>query len=131
MPDIVDVPGPGFAPVFMEPQGMVGQYLYQHGQYVAAAARNRVRVRTGNLRNNIKTRFIPTVYGDLAVEVYADVDYAMYEEDGTKPHVIMPRHVSVLRFVGKDGNIHFSRIVHHPGTKGSHFLTDALPAAIA
>lgn len=108
---------------------MVGQYLFQHGQYVAALARQRVRVKTGNLRNNIKTRFLPTPSGVLAVEVYADVDYAMYEEDGTKPHIITPKNVSVLRFV-KDGRIVFARVVHHPGTKGSHFLTEALPAAI-
>src|SRR5207245_4548402 len=102
MPDIVDVPGPLFNAVFMEPGGMIGRDLLLRGQGVAALARAKARVRTGNLRNNIKTRFLPTPYGDLAVEVYAHVDYAMYEEDGTRPHVIMPRHVRVLRFMGKD-----------------------------
>lgn len=55
-----------------------------------------------------------------------------FVEDGTAPHVILPRNAKVLRFLGgsgristaspnqrvatKGGGVVFAKIVHHPGT---------------
>jgi hypothetical protein len=44
------------------------------------------------------------------------VPYAVYVNEGTSPHVILPRRRSALRFV-KRGRVIFAKKVHHPGTK--------------
>jgi hypothetical protein len=52
----------------------------------------------------------------------------MFEHDGTAPHVIRPRTKKMLRFPS-GGAVVFARVVHHPGTTGSQFMTRALPLA--
>ncbi|MCF3960609.1 hypothetical protein [Streptomyces fuscigenes] len=45
--------------------------------------------------------------------------------DGTRPHIIRPRRASALRFeVG--GEVVFSRLVRHPGTRANNFMARAL-----
>ncbi len=52
----------------------------------------------------------------------ASAPYAEYIENGSKPHTIEPNRKQALRFV-QNGAVRFSRIVHHPGTKATHFMT--------
>jgi hypothetical protein len=60
-----------------------------------------------------------------SVRVSADVSYATYVENGTRPHVIRPRRRKALKFkVG--GRTVFATVVHHPGTKGVHFMARAV-----
>jgi hypothetical protein len=56
--------------------------------------------------------------------------YALFVHEPTRPHVILPRRSSVLRFTVKGRTI-FARRVRHPGTKGQPFLRDAAHQAIA
>lgn len=49
------------------------------------------------------------------------VDYAKYVEAGTGPHVIRAKPGHTLSW----GGDHFATEVHHPGTKPTHFLTEA------
>jgi hypothetical protein len=45
--------------------------------------------------------------------------------DGTRPHIIRPRRKKALRFE-VDGQVVFSSIVRHPGTRANPFLQRAL-----
>ena len=58
----------------------------------------------------------------------SDVSYAIFVEEDTQAHDIFPVNARVLAFTGKDGQA-FAQVVHHPGTKGKHFLRDALKEA--
>ncbi len=49
------------------------------------------------------------------------VNYALFVEKGTKPHIIKPKKKKALRWVGGSGFI-FAKEVHHPGYKGDPFL---------
>lgn len=54
----------------------------------------------------------------------------LIQEDGSRPHVILPKHTTAkgrpgfLRFTGQGGTV-FTHIVHHPGTKGNKMLANA------
>ncbi len=50
---------------------------------------------------------------------------AGFVNDGTRPHRIVPKNGSVLRFtVG--GRVVYARVVNHPGTRARPFLDQAL-----
>lgn len=63
------------------------------------------------------------------VKVKSKKKTAAFLEHGTRPHIIRARRKKMLRFVAKGGGIVFARAVHHPGTRGTHFLWNATNAA--
>lgn len=101
----------------------------------------------GDLRRSIEGN-IEGRFADSTLEGYvrADADHAIFVEQDTKAHVIAAKGVGVTtdaagrqrsakgKFVSKNakkgvlawqdagGERHFARIVHHPGTKGMHFI---------
>ncbi|MFI5493587.1 hypothetical protein [Actinoplanes sp. NPDC051859] len=63
-----------------------------------------------------------TVYG----LVTNDVEYAAHVHDGTGPHTIRPRrHGGVLRFEA-GGQVVFTTVVRHPGTRAQPWLREAM-----
>ncbi len=54
----------------------------------------------------------------------ASAPYAEFIENGSRPHTIMARRKSTMRFV-QNGAVRFARIVRHPGTKATHFMAKA------
>lgn len=54
--------------------------------------------------------------------------YVLWHHDGTGPHIIRPRRAKALRFV-VGGRVVFATRVNHPGSRGTLFLRNALPAA--
>ena len=58
--------------------------------------------------------------------VEATAPHAVFVEDDTRAHEIRPRRASALRWE-QGGEVHFARVVRHPGTKGKPFMG---PAAI-
>jgi len=68
--------------------------------------------------------------GETLVVVSFRKPYATYVHEGTRPHIIMPKKAGgVLAFYWpKAGKTVFMRQVHHPGTQGQHYLTDAAEA---
>ncbi len=55
----------------------------------------------------------------VSVSITNDSPIRAFWEEDTRPHTILPVRASVLAFsVG--GSTVFSRIMHHPGTKGHH-----------
>ena len=99
--------------------------LREASRQVVNRAKILAPVRTGRLRSSIRAE--PPVFFSLRgkVSVGSDLEYAAAVNDGSRPHIIRPRRAQVLRFsVG--GRIVFAKVVHHPGTKGTHFLDRAL-----
>lgn len=79
-------------------------------------AGNQMRVRTSGLR--------------VEGEVFNNTKYAEAVEQGTAPHVIEPRTKKALKFrVG--GRVVIVKKVHHPGTRGTHFMKRGLHDALA
>lgn len=59
------------------------------------------------------------------LEFKSSAEHSLYLEDGTPPHLIIPKRRKFLRFlVGKRPV--FARVVHHPGTYPTHFMRDAV-----
>lgn len=87
------------------------------------------RSHTYGLRSSIKGIVIGGFGGVAgaglpAGRVLASAPYAKFVEDGTAPHLIMPRRKKVLRFI-QNGEVRFARGVFHPGTEPRPFLKDA------
>lgn len=116
------------------------RFLFEAGQLgvkemkgVARERFNRIGVRhpgvgklTNRLRSTIHARRTRT-YVDIQSRVYYDV----YVDDGTRPHVILPKRGKALKFQvfassGRQGRVKsntvFSRGVKHPGFKGHAFI---------
>jgi hypothetical protein len=61
----------------------------------------------------------------------SDVDYTLYMDQGTKPHVIAAKNAPYLVFFwAKVGRVVHFKSVQHPGTKPYHFLERGLEAAL-
>lgn len=79
--------------------------------------------RTHNLRRSIT---FGTQLGTSSAHgvMRASAPYALWVEEGTRPHMIAARRKQALRFV-QNGAVRFARIVRHPGTKATHFMAKA------
>jgi len=77
--------------------------------------------RTGTLRRSIHANASRT--GNLiAGMVGTNVEYARYQELGTKAHVILPVRAKALAFKTATGETVFARRVNHPGFPPHPFL---------
>lgn len=77
------------------------------------------RTRSSRIRRNI--RIEPTAKGFEIFVDPADIGFnPLFEEDDTRPHLILPRQRKVLRWIGPDGEPVFRPRANHRGTKGSH-----------
>jgi HK97 gp10 family phage protein len=91
------------------------------GQYAATGKQGK-RGAGGNLRQSI--RKFP--YGTSGFSVRVGAEYGVYVDQGTKPHVIRPRGKNYLVFRASDGTWVRTTRVNHPGTKPTHFFTNAV-----
>jgi hypothetical protein len=57
--------------------------------------------------------------------ITCDHPATLFVLEGTRPHIIRPRRAKVLRFE-VDGQVVYSTIVRHPGTRPNNFLARAL-----
>jgi hypothetical protein len=136
---------PGWSQTFTSRDSVVGRNLSDRATRVQLAAKAQVRVYRGakpgedpakrpipgRLKQDIVKHWIQTPNGDLAISVGSTLPYAELIHEGSPPHVILPRNPSgVLRFVGRDGRVHFSKRVNHPGFEADRYLTDNLPLAV-
>ncbi len=78
-------------------------------------------VDTGRLKNSIKVK----VTGN-GIVIWM-VDYGLYVEFGTPPHLIKPKNKKALKFKkGKKGKAIFAKEVKHPGTRPNPFIRNAI-----
>jgi hypothetical protein len=118
--------------LFANPQGGVAQDLMRRGRTVAYFARRYAPVDTGRLRASIEVKQV--IYrGQVAVLVGTNVNYAMFQHDGTgiygpRATPIVPINGQFLRFrpKGSSGYV-FARSVR--GTPPTFFLRRALVMA--
>lgn len=83
----------------------------------------------GNLRRHIVKRFVLAGKTPQMWVGAEHVPYAIWVHEGSQPHEIRPKNGPFLVFMGRDGNVVFTKLVHHPGNKPNRFLIRALPAA--
>jgi len=104
--------------------------------HVLPMAKRLVGVDTGRLRANIREQsgvlatvgpFSQVVAGWTGIQGGA-TSYVMPHHDGAAPHIIRARRARALRFT-MNGQVMFRTQVRHPGSRGTKFLTRALPFA--
>jgi hypothetical protein len=140
----VNVPAqPGFDATFTDRDSPVGRDLSNRATRVQLAAKAQVNVARpllpgdnprfrpipGRLKQDITKNWVTDARGNLTISIGSSLPYADMVHEGTRPHVILPRTKRVLRWVGDDGRVHFARVVHHPGARPNHYLTDNLHLA--
>jgi HK97 gp10 family phage protein len=81
--------------------------------------------KSGKLARSI----ILEVDDDGEAKIQALAPYAKFVVEGTRPHEIRPASASVLVFKAKNGDLVFTRLVRHPGTKPNPFLQRAVDKA--
>ncbi|MGV1079719.1 MAG: hypothetical protein ACOYD1_07685 [Candidatus Nanopelagicales bacterium] len=89
--------------------------------------------RTGALQNSISANLRPQLMnGNLTFETGSKVKYALIHELGSKPHIITPKKAGgvLVFFWPKVGHVVAFKSVQHPGTRGYHYLTEGLEAAM-
>lgn len=74
-----------------------------------------VPVKTGKLKRSRRVKITTTGTRFSALVEYTQ-PYGQYLDEGVRPHAIVARRASVLRFMGRDGNVVYRRKVWHPGT---------------
>jgi hypothetical protein len=122
----------GVRALLTDPDGAVAQDLLRRGRNVAYYARRFCPVNTGRLRASITTELVQYA-GNIAVLVGTNVNYAMYQHEGTGiygPHgtPIVPVRAKFLRFRPRgSSDFVFARQVR--GTPPTFFLRRALVAA--
>lgn len=90
---------------------------------IVEEAKKKVPVREGNLLRSIDSQQPKAVGKEGAsCELGAYADYALFVEYPTMPHDIVPKTRQALRWEGGDGEVHFAKRVHHPGTDGQPFM---------
>ena len=62
-------------------------------------------------------------------KIQALAPYAKFVVEGTRPHKIHPVSANVLVFKAKSGDLVFTKLVRHPGTKPNPFLQRAVDKA--
>lgn len=115
-----------------DPRGGIADDLLRRGHNVEALAKKFAPSRTGKLRASITTKLVK-FNGNLAVLVGSNLNYAMYQHEGTGiygPHgtPIVPVHAKFLRFqpTGSKGFVYAKEV---RGTPPTFFLKRALVAA--
>jgi hypothetical protein len=106
----------------------MGDDLDRRAARVRSRARQLVGVDTGLLISTIRVESGPGYRDVVAGRRGAGTKYVLPHHDGSEPHVIRPRRAKALRFV-INGRVIFAARVNHPGSRGTYFLTRALPAA--
>ena len=105
-----------------------------------AEAKRIVPRQTGNLGRTIRVGTVSDTNATVLAGGTAQVGYAMYVEQGTRPHVIEARRAKVLAWGGgrtlsgrlRKGSraTNFARRVKHPGTKARPYLVPGIRAAL-
>jgi len=125
-----------------QPNGPVVRDMVIRAGRVQEAAKRQIRMghiggaptktSRANLRDTIVKRVVKT--GQFpSVMVGSDSPIAWLHHEGTKPHIIKPVNSKFLVFwSSNEGGTKkiFAKLVHHPGTKPNHYLTDNLWLAL-
>ncbi len=109
---------------FKAEAGPVGRHMHKLGRRIVAAAKVQAGKDTGALVASIHYNVYRS-RGVATLEVIASAPHAYAHHEGTKPHLITPNTMKVLRY-RKGGTMAFAKAVMHPGTPPNRFLADNL-----
>lgn len=118
------------ARMLKSPGGAVGRHMLVLANRTLDNARKMAPVKSGDLKASLGVTEVTQGQRGTMVRLGANISYGMDVHAGTKPHVIVPKNKSVLRFPNKAGTIVYARKVNHPGTKPNPYLWQALVDAI-
>jgi hypothetical protein len=125
---VLFVPNPARWKEFTQaPDGVVGSHLIGLGTKLVLLAQRTVQKKSGALAASIHMTYYPV--HDPFVRVGSDNKHALMMHNGTRPHWIGPEHQETLRFKIR-GRVIYTKRVHHPGTRGSFFLSRHLRTVI-
>lgn len=116
----IDIDETRLRAVLEGPNGPVAYNLRQRAKRTATRAR---QLAPGSMKRKITTS---TATGHVRVECSHPA--TMYVINGTRRHIIRPRHKQALKFKIGARTV-FAKVVHHPGTKPNNFLLKALREA--
>ena len=88
----------------------------------------RVPRKTGRMAQQFKIGRARMVGDRAVVEASNPLPEAAYTDEGTRPHLIVPRRARLLRWEG-DGGVIFARRVFHPGNTPRRWWQPALETA--
>lgn len=129
MAQVIFVPDPvEYTKFTKDPNGDIGQWLRKKGYQLQDLAQRSARKHSGALAASITSDVLVDELG-LYLRVGSALDYALIEHEGSRPHLIRPRSGRMLRFVNR-GMVVYAHTVHHPGTKGSKYLSRHLPRIV-
>jgi hypothetical protein len=109
------------------PSGDVGKYMANRGRLLVGMAKRQVGVKTGALRASINMTHSRTGRGQQ-IRIGSSLPYARLHHEGSPPHLIRPKNARMLRFYSR-GQIVFTHMVRHPGTRPNRYLTDNMRRA--
>lgn len=118
----------GYKELMKSPTGEVGRYLTIVGAKLKYLAKYQAGRKTGALSASMNYKLTRDSRGLVAL-VGSDNKVALMHHNGTRPHIILPRHAQTLRFYSH-GRIVYTKVVHHPGTRPNRYLTDNLRKVI-
>ena len=99
----------------------IDRFLDRGAELVRQEAEALAPVRTGRLAASIqKTRI-----GAMHYVVGSPLSYAVFQEVGTRPHMIYPRNARALRFEIGGAEV-FAKYVQHPGFEGRRYFARAV-----
>lgn len=90
-----------------------------------ARAKHDFTTRTGDAERSIEASDVKVSGTSISGEVGTTREITVYLHQGTKPHDILPRKKTVLRW-NNGSEFIFARRVHHPGTKEDPFIFNAI-----
>jgi HK97 gp10 family phage protein len=85
----------------------LSKFLEESAKFVFAEVRERAPVRTGRLRESIALVKV----NDLYYVVGSPLEYAVFVEKGTRPHIIKPKRARALRFEVGSETVFAARVV--------------------
>lgn len=94
-----------------------------------------VHVQSGALRDSVRVEKIASGHYRVGIDTailradprnVGSIDYSVPYHDGHKPYTIRPKNAKALRWVGKDGNVHFAKSVRIPASAGDPFIKRAV-----
>ena len=118
---------PEFNYAFKDPAGNpIGRYLRRKGVFMTTGAKIQAGYKTGALKKSISMSQSRTSYGQKLV-IKATAPHALMHHEGTSPHIIIAGKDSKnFRFVAKGGNVVYTHVIKHKGTKPNRYLSDQL-----
>jgi HK97 gp10 family phage protein len=85
----------------------LSKFLEESAKMVFEEVKNRAPVKTGRLRESISLIKV----NDLHYVVGSPLEYAVFVERGTRPHIIRPKRARALRFVVGGETVFAARVV--------------------